>query len=216
MLTIIVVTKAPAMTPTPLPRPQRPGEWLEYNPLLTLVVVGLAGVWLWQEFASKDAILAISNLNTYNLLFLTLGFSLTGYLLPWDQKGYWATKVATNIMGGAPGIGPYLQKTLVDGPDYGNQTVTRFYGLHVGVLPVLLVLCLVAHVALFRRHGITTPEGSENRPVATFWPEQLFMDTVASALVLGVVIFYATFIILLNLVADILYAALNPRVRFAR
>ena len=55
-------------------------------------------------------------------------------------------------------------------------------------LPVLLVLCLVAHVALFRRHGITTPAGSENRPVATFWPEQLFMDTVACALVLGVVI----------------------------
>ena len=122
------------------------------------------------------------------LLFLTLGFSLTGYLLPWDQKGYWATKVATNIMGGAPGAGPYLQKIVVGGPDYGNQTVTRFYGLHVGVLPVLLVLCLVAHVALFRRHGITTPAGSENRPVATFWPEQLFMDTVASALVLGVVI----------------------------
>ena len=93
------------------------------------------------------------------LLFLTLGFSLTGYLLPWDQKGYWATKVATNIMGGAPGIGPYLQKIVVGGPDYGNQTVTRFYGLHVGFLPVLLVLCLVAHVALFRRHGITAPAG---------------------------------------------------------
>jgi ubiquinol-cytochrome c reductase cytochrome b subunit len=124
------------------------------------------------------------------LLFLTLGFSLTGYLLPWDQKGYWATKVATNIMGGAPGIGPYLQKIIVGGPDYGNQTVTRFYGLHVGFLPVLLVLCLVAHVALFRRHGITPPAGSEKGPVATFWPEQLFMDTVACALVLAVVIVF--------------------------
>src|SRR6202035_4031017 len=46
------------------------------------------------------------------LMALTLGFSLTGYLLPWDQKGYWATKVATNIMGGAPGVGPYLQKIV--------------------------------------------------------------------------------------------------------
>ena len=95
------------------------------------------------------------------LLFLTLGFSLTGYLLPWDQKGYWATKVATNIMGGAPVAGPYLQKILVGGPDYGNQTVTRFYGLHVGVLPTLLVLCLAAHIALFRRHGITPPPNAE-------------------------------------------------------
>ncbi len=90
--------------------------------------------------------------------------------------------------GGRPVVGPYLQKIVVGGSDYGNQTVTRFYGLHVGVLPVLLVLCLVAHVALFRRHGITAPPGSEKRPTATFWPEQLFMDTVFSALVLGVVI----------------------------
>jgi ubiquinol-cytochrome c reductase cytochrome b subunit len=122
------------------------------------------------------------------LLFLTLGFSLTGYLLPWDQKGYWATKVATNIMGGAPLAGPYLQKVIVGGSDYGNQTVTRFYGLHVGFLPTLLVLCLVAHVALFRRHGITTPKRLSHRPTATFWPEQLFMDTIFAALVLGVVV----------------------------
>ena len=123
------------------------------------------------------------------LLFLTLGFSLTGYLLPWDQKGYWATKVATNIMGGAPVAGPYLQKILVGGPDYGNQTVTRFYGLHVGVLPTLLVLCLAAHVALFRRHGITPPANAERRPTARFWPEQLFLDTLFCAAVVGVVIF---------------------------
>jgi len=123
------------------------------------------------------------------LLFLTLGFSLTGYLLPWDQKGYWATKVATNIMGGAPVAGPYLQKIVVGGSDYGNQTVTRFYGLHVGVLPTLLVLCLAAHVALFRRHGITAPPGSDTKPTAKFWPEQLFMDTVFCAAVLGLVIF---------------------------
>jgi ubiquinol-cytochrome c reductase cytochrome b subunit len=122
------------------------------------------------------------------LMFLTLGFSLSGYLLPWDQKGYWATKVATNIMGGAPLIGPVLQKIVVGGVDYGNQTVTRFYGLHVGVLPVLLVLCLVAHVALFRRHGVTPPRDDRTRPTALFWPEQLFKDTVFSAAVLGVVI----------------------------
>jgi ubiquinol-cytochrome c reductase cytochrome b subunit len=122
------------------------------------------------------------------LMFLTLAFSLTGYLLPWDQKGYWATKVATNIMGGAPGVGPYLQKILVGGPDYGNQTVTRFYGLHVGVLPALLVLFLAAHIALFRRHGLTPPRHAERHPTGRFWPEQLFMDTVFSAAVMGVVV----------------------------
>ena len=123
------------------------------------------------------------------LLFLTLGFSLTGYLLPWDQKGYWATKVATNIMGGAPVLGPYLQKIVVGGSDYGNQTLTRFYGLHVGVLPLLFFMCLAAHVALFRRHGLTPPRDAHHRTAGKFWPEQLFMDSVASVGVFGVLLF---------------------------
>jgi ubiquinol-cytochrome c reductase cytochrome b subunit len=122
------------------------------------------------------------------LAFVTLGFSLTGYLLPWDQKGYWATKVATNIMGAAPGLGPYLQKIVVGGSDYGNQTLTRFYGLHVGLLPALFVGCLAAHVALFRRHGLTPPRHAERRATGKFWPEQLFMDSVASVVVFGTIV----------------------------
>ena len=122
------------------------------------------------------------------LLFVTLGFSLTGYLLPWDQKGYWATKVATNIMGGAPVLGPYVQKVVVGGSDYGNTTLTRFYGLHVGLLPALFVLALAAHVALFRRHGLTPPRHADRRATGKFWPEQLFMDSVASVIVFGTLV----------------------------
>ncbi|MDB5351885.1 MAG: cytochrome b subunit of the bc complex [Planctomycetota bacterium] len=123
------------------------------------------------------------------LLFVTLGFSLTGYLLPWDQKGFWATKVATKIASGAPGIGPAIEKVVVGGDDYGNQTLTRFYGLHVGVLPALLVLFLVGHIALFRKHGVTAPakaQGSEK-----FWPKQVFYDTVATVVVFGVLAYFA-------------------------
>ncbi len=123
------------------------------------------------------------------LLFVTLGFSLTGYLLPWDQKGYWATKVATNIAAGAPVLGPYIQTVVVGGTNYGNQTLTRFFGLHVGVLPALLVLCLIAHVALFRKHGVTAP--TSKRPTGKFWPEQVCMDVAASVFVLGVLVFLA-------------------------
>ncbi len=120
------------------------------------------------------------------LLFVTLGFSLTGYLLPWDQKGYWATKVATNIASGAPVVGPYLLQVIVGGSEYGNQTITRFYGLHVGVFPALLVMCLAAHVALFRKHGVTAPRNAQG--VDTFWPKQIFFDVVASCAVLGVLV----------------------------
>ena len=91
------------------------------------------------------------------MLVLIVGFGHTGYQLPWDQKGYWATKVVTNIMSGAPVIGPYVKTVVVGGTEYGNQTLTRFYGLHVGILPVLMFLCLWAHVSLARKHGLTPP-----------------------------------------------------------
>jgi quinol-cytochrome oxidoreductase complex cytochrome b subunit/mono/diheme cytochrome c family protein len=120
------------------------------------------------------------------LLFITLGFSLTGYLLPWDQKGYWATKVATNISSGAPVLGPYIQKVVVGGPDYGNQTLTRFYGLHVGVLPALLVMCLAAHIALFRKHGVTPPKKAVG--VEMFWPKQVAFDVLAGLAVFGILV----------------------------
>src|SRR5207249_5044806 len=77
------------------------------------------------------------------LLLLVLALSLTGYLLPWDQKGYWATKVATNIMAIAPGVGPALQRLVIGGADYGHHTLTGFFSLNAGVLPPLFVPLLV-------------------------------------------------------------------------
>ena len=102
------------------------------------------------------------------LLLVTLAFALTGYLLPWDQKGYWATRVATNIVGGVPLVGRALEELVVGGPAYGHLTLTRFYALHVGVLPAAALLLLAAHLALFRRHGVTPPVGrrhDEDRPL---------------------------------------------------
>ncbi len=90
------------------------------------------------------------------LLHIVLGLSLTGYLLPWDQKGYWATKVATSIASITPMIGPELQRVLVGGADYGHLTLTRFFALHAGVLPGALIALIAGHVFLFRRHGVTT------------------------------------------------------------
>src|SRR4051812_19420544 len=94
------------------------------------------------------------------LLSTILGLSLTGYLLPWDQKGYWATQVATSIMSGLPLVGAWLQKVVVGGTDYGHHTLTHFYALHVGVLPFLTILLIVAHLAVFRRHGVTAPKNA--------------------------------------------------------
>lgn len=123
------------------------------------------------------------------LLFLILALSLTGYLLPWDQKGYWATKVATSIASITPVIGPSLQRLLIGGAEYGHLTLTRFFALHAGVLPAAVVLLIVGHVYLFRRHGVTVPEGAEDRaPDGNFWPDQVLKDGVASLIVMATVL----------------------------
>ena len=119
---------------------------------------------------------------------LTLGFALTGYLLPWDQKGYWATQVATSLLGASPG-GATLAKLAQGGDVFGNLTLTRFYSLHVFVLPSGVGLFTAIHVALFRRHGVTPSwrlgdEEARLRAVP-FWPEQVVRDLAAMTLVFG-------------------------------
>lgn len=112
------------------------------------------------------------------MLQLTLALSLTGYLLPWDQKGYWATKVATNIAGIVPFVGPDIQKLIVGGPDYGHHTLTRFFALHAGVLPGLIIALIGAHIYFFRRHGIHAKQPFK-KPDAKFWPDQVLADAIA-------------------------------------
>ena len=103
------------------------------------------------------------------LLFITLAISLTGYLLPWDQKGFWATKVATNLAGIVPFIGDDIQKVIIGGSDYGHHTLTRFFALHAGVLPGALVALIVVHIYLFRRHGITEAKPATRAVALYYW-----------------------------------------------
>jgi ubiquinol-cytochrome c reductase cytochrome b subunit len=142
------------------------------------------------------------------LLGAVLGLSLTGYLLPWDQKGYWATQVATNIAGNLPVLGPWMQMIIVGGPVYGHHTLTRFYTLHVAVLPPLVIVLIIAHLTVFRRHGVTTrarvqlsppaPPDDTQQPQSLerdvsngdgwFWPDQAFRDLLVSMLIFGVLL----------------------------
>src|SRR5450830_284709 len=88
------------------------------------------------------------------LLFVVLGFSFTGYLLPWDQKAYWATQVGTNIAGTTPVVGPMMVKLLRGGTQLGAATLARFFALHVLLLPMLLVIVVMLHLSLVIRQGI--------------------------------------------------------------
>ena len=122
------------------------------------------------------------------LMGVTLALSLTGYLLPWDQKGFWATAVATNLIAEVPLVGPMLQKIVVGGVEYGHQTITRFFALHAGILPAALIGLVVGHIYLFRKHGIHVKEPRPKRD-SYFWPDQILKDGVACLAVMLAVVF---------------------------
>ncbi len=91
-----------------------------------------------------------------SLLFvLTLGFGFTGYLLPWDQKAYWATVVGTNMLGSVPFIGPALASVLRGGIDVTGQTLLRFYSMHILWLPLFTAFFLWVHFHVIRRLGVS-------------------------------------------------------------
>jgi ubiquinol-cytochrome c reductase cytochrome b subunit len=117
------------------------------------------------------------------MLGVTLAFALTGYLLPWDQKGYWATQVATSLLGEAPLIGDFLRRVIQGGGDYGNLTLTHFYALHTLFLPGALTALVFLHIRQVRRHGVATlGPTTTSQP---FWPHQAWRDAVALAVVLA-------------------------------
>jgi ubiquinol-cytochrome c reductase cytochrome b subunit len=118
---------------------------------------------------------------TLAVLGLAIGEGITGGLLPWDERGWWARVVEGNIVGLSPGIGGWLQQMMTGGTELGALGLARAYAMHVVVLPALLLLALVARRAITRRHGWTnTPGGSPYR-------EQLARSAIIGAVVIAAV-----------------------------
>ena len=116
------------------------------------------------------------------LLGLAMGFGFTGYLLPWNELAYFATKVGTEITGAVPLVGPFLRRLLRGGDEVTGATLTRFYGIHVAVLPLLTATLVGLHLFLVQKHGMSVPPDVERRgdPVRTmpFTPNFLLRDMV--------------------------------------
>ncbi len=103
------------------------------------------------------------------LLVLTLGASFTGYLLPWDQLSFWAITVGTSIASYAPVFGDTVKQMLLGGPEVGQEALTRFYALHVMLIPALLALLISLHIWRVRKDGglaaneVKSPEDSNGK-----------------------------------------------------
>jgi len=91
------------------------------------------------------------------LMGLAMGFGFTGYLLPWNELAYFATKVGTEITGAVPVMGPFLGRLLRGGDDVTGATLTRFYGIHVAILPAAATALLGLHLYLVQKHGMSVP-----------------------------------------------------------
>ncbi len=97
------------------------------------------------------------------VLFLaTVGMGFTGYLLPWNQRAFWATTVGTQIAGSAPFIGPFIQGVLRGGTDLSAVTLARFFSAHIWFLPAVLALVIGVHMYLVIRLGISMIPGEDD------------------------------------------------------
>lgn len=122
------------------------------------------------------------------LLFLSIGFGFSGYLLPWNELAFFATKVGTDIAGDVPIIGHFTLRFLRGGDDVTGATLTRFFGFHVAILPAITTVVLGLHLLLVQMHGMSVPPGFENGTVKKmkFVPNFLLRDLIGWILVVGV------------------------------
>jgi ubiquinol-cytochrome c reductase cytochrome b subunit len=125
------------------------------------------------------------------LLATVLAFAFTGYLLPWDQKGYWATVVGIRIASQPPVVGPIAGRLLRGGPVVGAPTLTRFAAIHVILLPLAAVTLVGIHLVLLRRHGHAGIP-CDDSPREPFFPKQMARDAAAALLVLGALLVLAS------------------------
>jgi len=124
------------------------------NLLVVLIVMHMARVfWTGSYRAPRELNWMVGVI----MLLVVLLLALTGYLLPWDTKAYWATSVTIQIAAGSPIIGGLLQAVLLGGPTLGPSTLQRFFAIHVFLLPGLLILLMYVHFRIIRRLGISEP-----------------------------------------------------------
>jgi menaquinol-cytochrome c reductase cytochrome b subunit len=124
------------------------------NLLVVMIVLHMARVfWTGSYRAPRELNWMVGVI----LLLVILAFSLTGYLLPWDTKAYWATSVTIQIAGSAPFLGDFIRTVLQGGPVMSADTLQRFFTVHVFVLPAAVTLLMYVHFRLIRYHGISEP-----------------------------------------------------------
>jgi quinol-cytochrome oxidoreductase complex cytochrome b subunit len=134
------------------------------------------------------------------LLFLMLGFGFSGYLLPWNELSFFATKVGTGIAGAVPLVGHFTLRVLRGGDDVTGATLSRFYGLHVAILPAITTALVAVHLLFVQRQGMSVPIAVEQKlkpgeklRQMPFFPHYILRDVLAWYVVIAVLAALAAF-----------------------
>jgi ubiquinol-cytochrome c reductase cytochrome b subunit len=145
--------------------------------MVLVLILHVTQTFLYGSYKGRRELLWISGCV---LLILVLGMAFTGYLLPWDQKAYFATTVGTNIASEIPVIGGGIKRLMRGGNEMGTLTVSRFFVAHVFLIPGAIFACIALHVYLFRKAGAAGPVGEDpflpRQKAESFYPRQLLMD----------------------------------------
>jgi quinol-cytochrome oxidoreductase complex cytochrome b subunit len=132
------------------------------------------------------------------LLLMSLVFGFSGYLLPWNELAFFATKVGTDIAGVLPWVGDFMLKLLRSGDEVSGATLTRFYGIHTAVLPLFFTVFLALHLALIQIQGMSVPPELEKIPEnkrksIPFFPDFVLHDFIIWMIILNIIALLAVF-----------------------
>lgn len=156
--------------------------------IVVVTVLHILRVFFWGSYKKPRELTWLVGVLIFNVI---LGFSFTGYLLPWDQKAYWATVVGTRIAATVPFVGHELLVLIRGGEEVGALTLTRFYAIHVMLLPAALMGLTAIHLYLVRRLHIAGPVLPQKGKPVPFFPVQLFRDAVVVLVGLGMLVYLA-------------------------
>ncbi len=154
--------------------------------MVVTLLVHLGQTYFFGSYKGRREILWMSGLILFSLV---IGMAFTGYLLPWDQKAYFATAVGTNIAGEVPLIGDWLKALMRGGTEMGTLTLSRFFVAHVFLIPGTIFLFVGTHIYLFRKAGSAGPINEDpitpKQKPEQFYPKQVLMDFVFATILIG-------------------------------
>jgi ubiquinol-cytochrome c reductase cytochrome b subunit len=153
--------------------------------MVVVLLLHLSQTYLYGAYKGRRELLWFSGCVLFALI---LGMAFTGYLLPWDQRAYFATAVGTNAASEVPLIGEGIKLMMRGGAEMGTLTISRFFVAHVFMIPACIFLLLVSHVFLFRKAGAAGPTDEDpfdpKQRVELFYPRQVLMDLSLTALLI--------------------------------